>query len=322
LSQDFDRGVELLADEELHPAFPAAGFGAVRQRELGTAQGEVTAPEHLAAVALNKALYPPADPAQRFASPESVSSLSLDDVKAYYTAVYRPDLTTIVVVGDVDPAHAKDIFEKNFGAWKATGPAPAVNPPAVPDNKALDTLVPDKQRIQSQVQLAQVMAMRRSDPDYPALAVANQSFGAGGSSILFHDVRDVHGLVYGVNSRAHVEKNRSTFTVQFSSDPGKINEAQSLILADLKNLAGNGLDPDELARGKASLVSELPMRVASFGGIAGQLINYAQLGLSLDQATIDARSEIAVTNDKIKAVVTKWIRPSDFVRVILGPGPT
>ncbi|MGA8097676.1 MAG: insulinase family protein, partial [Candidatus Cybelea sp.] len=31
LSKDFDRGVQLLADEELHPAFPASGFAAVKE---------------------------------------------------------------------------------------------------------------------------------------------------------------------------------------------------------------------------------------------------------------------------------------------------
>jgi predicted Zn-dependent peptidase len=110
--------------------------------------------------------------------------------------------------------------------------------------------------------------------------------------------------------------------VQFASDPGKIAQAQALITADLNELSQKGLDPSELSRGKASLVSQLPMRVASFTGIARQLIAYAQFGLPLDQAAIDARTEIGVTNEQLKAAVSKWIRPSGFVRVILGPGPT
>ncbi len=321
LSQNFDRGVALLADEELHPAFPAAGFGAVKSEQLGSVQGVVTSPDHMAQVALNKALYPAGDPVQRFATPQTVSSLTPDDVKAYYASVYRPDMTTIVVVGDVDPQHAKDTFEKYFGGWKATGPKPDVELPAVPNNLSADTVVPDPQRIQSQVRLAQVTSIKRTDPDFAPFSVANESFGSGGSSILFHDVRDVHGLVYGVGSQAQFEKNRSMFEVQFASDPAKIDQAQSLIMADLRDLSQNGLDSNELARGKASLVSQIPMRVASFGGIARQLIHYAEFGLPLDQATIDARNEIGVTNDHIKSVVSKWIRPNDFVRVIVGPGP-
>ncbi|MBV8197732.1 MAG: insulinase family protein, partial [Candidatus Eremiobacteraeota bacterium] len=143
----------------------------------------------------------------------------------------------------------------------------------------------------------------------------------GGASILFHDVRDVHGLVYDVHTEADFRRQRSTFSVHFESDPSKIAQAQSLIMADINALATTGLQSDELARGKASLISQVPMRVSSFSGIARQLIHYAEFGLPLDQATIDARSEIAVTNDQIVAAVHKWLRPSDFVRVIVGPAP-
>ena len=63
------------------------------------------------------------------------------------------------------------------------------------------------------------------------------------------------------------------------------------------------------------------MRVASFDGIAKQLIHFPISGLPLDQATIDARKEIGVTNAQIVAAVQKWLRPNDFVRMILGPAP-
>jgi zinc protease len=321
LSKDFDRGVQLLADEELHPAFPASGFAAVKAEQLGAIKGVVASPEHQVEVALNKALFPPNDPAQRFATPETVGSITPADLKTYYTSVYRPDMTTIVVIGNVDPQNAADTIMKYFGGWTATGPKPPVAMPAVPNNVAASVVVPDKERIQSQVQLAQVLSVTRTNPDYPILAVANQSLGAGGSSILFHDVRDVHGLVYDVHTVADFRKNRSTFAVHFESDPGKIEQAQSLIMADINALSKTGLQSDELARGKASLVSLVPMRVSSFDGIARQLTHFAEFGLPLDQATVDARNEIAVTNDQIVAAVHKWLRPNDFVRVILGPGP-
>jgi zinc protease len=321
LSKDFERGVQLLADEELHPAFPASGFAAIKSEELGSVKGEVLSPEHVADVTLNKALFPAGDPAQRFATAQSVASITASDVRAYYASVYRPDMTTIVVVGDVDPAHAEQVITKYFGGWTANGPKPATWAPAVPNNVAASAIVPDKERIQSQVQLAEVLALTRTDPDYPVIAVANESFGAGGASILYHDVRDVHGLVYDAHTEADFDKNRSTFEVHFESDPSKIQQAQSLIMSDLNALSTTGLAPDELARGKASLISSVPMRVASFDGVAKQLIHFSILGLPLDQATIDARAEIGVTNAQIVTAVQRWLRPNDFVRVILGPAP-
>lgn len=321
LSDQFDRGVALLADEELHPAFPAAAFATIQQQEVQALQGEVTSPDYLFQVALNKALYPAGDPTQIVETPESAGAVTIDAVKKWYADAYRPDMTSVVVVGDVTPEQAKATFEKYFAGWKASGAKPDVFLPAVPPNKAADVVVPDAARIQSQVQFAQTNGLTRGDADWAAMAVANAAFGASATSILFHDVRDVHGLVYGIYSQLESRKNRGTFEIQFASDPDKINPAQSLTFNDLNALMRGGVGADDLARGKTMLVSEVPIREQSFNGIADQLLNYAQLGLPLDQATIDAQREVSTTNDGILAVLKKWVRPNDFVRVILGPGP-
>jgi len=321
LSADFERGVAILADEELHPAFPAADFATVKGQEIGALTGTMTAPDHLAEVALDKALYPAGDPLQRFATPATAQAVSLLDVKSFYAKVYRPDMTTAVVVGDVTPGTAKRVFEKYFAGWRAQGPKPSVALPPVPNNRAASVDVPDLGRVQSQVRLTEVLGLRRSDADWAQIALANAVLGQGGSSILFHDLRDVHGYVYGAGSAFNARKNRSTFTIDFASDPDKIAPAQSLALADLRHLLATPLTSTELVRGKTMVISDIPLRAESFDGLAGQLLGYADLGLPLDEATRDAKREFAASPASVRAALARWIRPSDFVRVITGPPP-
>ena len=322
LSSNFDRGVALLADEELHPAFPEQAFGIVKQQEVGQLTGQMTAPDHLTSVALNKALYPATDPLQKLATPQTASAVGLPDVKAYYSTAYRPDMTSIVVIGDVTPEQARATFEKYFGAWKSQGPKPDVALPSVPRNAPGAADVPDVGRVQSQVQLAQVLGLKRSDPDWAQIAVADNILGGGGfGSLLMDDLRVAHGYVYGAYSALDSRRNRSTFTIGYACDPDKIVPAQRLAIADLRSLQNGSVSPARLVRAKSMLMSDVPLRLQSFDGVGHELIGFAALGLPLDQAWIDASRELEATPLSVQTALKKWIDPAAFVRVVQGPAP-
>src|SRR5439155_6683115 len=135
LADHFDRGTELLADNLLHPALPEAAFKAVKQRTRQAVAGRLQSPVYLSQRALLQAIYPENDATLRQATPETVKSLSLEDVRAYYGKVFRPDLTTVVVIGRIKPQEAQAVIEKYFGEWKATGSKPETDLPPVPRNK-------------------------------------------------------------------------------------------------------------------------------------------------------------------------------------------
>ena len=121
---DFDRGVALLAENQLHPALPAGAFKIVQRQLAERMAGEAQSPAYLTEHTLESALLPKNDPDLRHATSRSVSSLSLADVRNYYKRVFQPDLTTIVVVGNITPERARAAIERNFGNWKSHGPRP------------------------------------------------------------------------------------------------------------------------------------------------------------------------------------------------------
>ncbi len=322
LSSHFERGVALLADEELHPAFAPTDFAIVRQQTAAELVGEMTSPEHLAEVALNKALYPLGDPSQRFATPKSVGALTLADVKAWYASAYRPDLTTIVVIGDTTPEAAKAIFEKYFGDWKAVGPKPNIELPPAPPNPPSQTDVPATGRVQSSVELVETLPIVRSDPSWPQLQLANAVLSGGFySSLLYHDLREVHGYAYDVESRVSAGRVRATFGISYGCDPQNILPAQAQAAAILAQLQQTPIQSDRLLRSKALLMGEVPIRESSYDGVAAELLRYSSLGLPLNQDVIDAGAELSATAATVQAALAKYIRPNAFVRVVTGPAP-
>jgi zinc protease len=104
LTADFSRGVELLADNELHPALPEKAFAVVKRQTSEFLAGNLKSPEYRTFRALDTALLPAGDPVLRQATPATLANVTLDGVRSFYTATIRPDLTTIVVIGDVSRA--------------------------------------------------------------------------------------------------------------------------------------------------------------------------------------------------------------------------
>ena len=80
--------------------------------------GNLKSPGYRFARAINVGLLPKEDPALREATPQTVSSRGIDEVRKYYTDTVRPDLTAIVVIGDVSAEEAKSVIENSLAVGK------------------------------------------------------------------------------------------------------------------------------------------------------------------------------------------------------------
>jgi zinc protease len=322
LTDQFDRGMELLADNLFHPALPEQAFQVVRKETTGLVAGRLKSPAHLARRAIRKGLYPKGDPALRQPTPKSIGSLTLKDVKSYYQKVFRPDLTTVVVMGNITPERARSSVEKYFGEWKAKGPKPETDLPPVPLNKSSSATVPDPSRVQDLVILAQTLALNRSNPDYYLLQVGNHVLsGAFYATRLYHDLREVAGLVYSVESMLDVRKTRGFFEVTFACDPPNVSKARTMLEENLKKMQTTPVTPAELQQAKTLLIREIPLSEASTASIGQRLLALSVHDLPLDEPTRAAKRYLQVTADQVRDAFAKWIRPGSFVQVSLGPQP-
>lgn len=323
LADHFDRGVALLADNLLHPALPEEAFKVVQQQTAQAVAGQLQSPDYLASRALTAGLFPKTDPSQREATPQTVAGLALTDVKNYYTHVFRPDLTTIVVIGNIPPDQAKSVIQKYFVDWKAEGSPPVTDLPAVPPNGTSSTTVPDKSRVQSKVDLAETLGLNRFDPDYYALELGNHVLGGGFyATRLYHDLRETTGLVYFVSSSFEIGKTRSVYRVSYACDPQNISKARAIVVHDLHDLQSTPVSPNELQQAKAMLLRQVPLSEASVNRIAEAWLARSDIGLPLDEPVIASKHYLDLTAPQVKATFAKWLRPDDLVEVILGPaGP-
>jgi zinc protease len=322
LSDSFERGVELLADNELHPALPEAAMQVIRnQAALGVASRN-TSPGYLTQRSLRGALFPASDPSLRQSTPESVRSLTPAKVRAYYQNVFRPDLTTIVVIGKTTPEAAQALIAKYFGSWSASGPLPSIDLPAVPANAPGTIAVPDAARVQDRVIMAQTLSLTRADPDYYPLQLGNAVLGGSFyATRLSIDLRKNAGLVYSVESLLQAGRTRSVYLVEYASDPQNVLKAANMVARELSTMQTTPVGADELLRVKACLVRQLPLMESGVTEIARGMLGRTELGLPLDEPTHAAERFIELDAAAVQGAFKKWMRPDDLVRVSEGPPP-
>lgn len=321
LKQHFAAGMDLLADAELNPAFPPAAFEVSRRQLAQSLTGLPQTPDHQATQALEAALLPKNDPALREATPESAMALTLDDVRAYHAAAFRPDMATIVVVGDVTPEEARRVVEATFGPWRAAGPTPAIDLPPVAANPPSEARIPDPGRLQDAVTLAETLTLPVTHPDRYALLLGNTILGGDSGSRLYRDLRVRNGYVYTVRSAFDWTRTRGLFTLTFGADGADVPKAQALIRQNLVAMQSTPVSARELARAKAQVLRRLPMQGASVGAIAASYLRLADLDLPLDSLERAAARYQAISAEDIQRAFTTWVRPDGLVRVVKGPAP-
>ncbi len=322
LPQNFSKGLELLAHTELDPALPARAFHIEQTIQARSVQGRLQSPKFKFQQAIGEALLPAGDPALRYATGQSVMSLTPAKLKAYYAKTYRPDETTIVVMGNITAARAKTLVEKYFGQWKAQGSKPNLDYPAVPLSKARDVLVPDPIRSQNRVVMAETLDLDFTNPDHFALDLANDLLGGGFyASPLYRVLREQNGLVYTLGSRFGFSRHRGRYTLSFGAYPKNVDKARQLAIKVLDNAMAKPMSPTQLHLAKSIGLRQIELTGQSVDGIANGWISRSEDGLPLDWDYVMARHFERLTAPEIQQTLKKYLDTSRLSVIQLGQKP-
>jgi zinc protease len=319
LPASFDKGVKLLADDLLNPAFPSDAFASQQALQARDVAGQLSSPVYTFRHKINDSLVPRGDPSTRRPTPESIRSLTPPDLQDYYRKVMRPDETTIVVTGNVDGPAVRKVIEKYFGDWKAQGPKPNLHYAPVPPSKAQQVLVQDPVRQQNQVVLAETLDLTYDDPAHYAVSLGNDFLGGSSfASPLYRELRVKRGLVYYAGSSVSFGKTRGYFYIDFAAYPDKVAEAKQIALQVLKQMGESPLSDQQLHLAKASQLRQIELSNVSVSDVAHSWIGYSEEGLSLDRLYKVAAHYRSLTAEQIRSAFSKYVDPSRLSELVLG----
>ncbi len=316
LSSHLDRLLEILADVLVNPSFPRGDFERVQDQRIVSLLQQRDIPGAVAAKAFT-ALYWGDHPYGHWlqGTEAAVKATRREDLARFHAARWRPNVSELVVVGDVSPQDLRPKLEKALAAWK--GRAPPEPPAMAARPPRLRTLLLAKRGAPQAYVMMGMPGLRRSSPDYVAAEVAFQVLGGGTASRLFRDLREKHGYTYGIYARAEARKLGGASVIVGSVKADSTGAALRALLQEVAYLRQKPVPDDELEVARNALLLSLPADFAVAAGIAGKLAEEVVHGLPDDYWDAYAAQVRRVSAEDVRRVAEKYLDVSKLTTVMV-----
>ncbi len=249
-----DRTAALLAEVVTTPTFPADELGdLVGQMRTGLAVQEKS-PEYAAERELRRRLFA-GHPYERLPEGRAagLGTVTAADLTAWWKKFARPDAAVLYVAGDLEAERVFALAEKHLGGWRADGPKPAVELPALaPLGKTRIYLV-DRKSDQAQIRIGH-RGPGYADPSFPAVDIISDAFGGGFDSRLNTRIRVQEGLTYGAGGGFTAQRFAGRFNVSTFSKNATVGKTVAAALDEIRRLKKQPPAGDERALAQSYLL--------------------------------------------------------------------
>ncbi|HEX3798488.1 MAG TPA: pitrilysin family protein [Verrucomicrobiae bacterium] len=317
LREDFNIGLDLVADVLLNPTFPEAALERERQIQLAGIRSQRDQLLKSAGIGMRRALFGDGGYGlDTLGTEASVSALTKAEVQGFHKKFTVPNNCVLAIFGDVKADDAKAAVEKVFGSWK-TGEKALAQLPETKPLKEIKRVVEIRDKKQA-VLLVGFPGATVSGTDRYALELLQEACSDLGSR-LFLRIRDNLGLAYYVGAQNFLGLVPGYFAFYVGTAPEKVEQVEQEILREAELLRAEGLTAEELKRAKAKIVGQKKIARQDLGGLAMTMALDELYGLGYAHSdTDDARYE-NITLEEIKAAAKKYLTPGAMVISVVKP---
>jgi zinc protease len=317
LNEHRDAAIDLLRLAMVEPRFDAPDVERVRAGTLATIAREAENPDAIARRTWMSTAFPD-HPYGRPArgTKESVSGLTVADMRDFLAARLARDNLVIGVVGDITPEALGGLLDRAFGGLPARAASSDLR--AAAPAGAGRTIVVRRPVPQSVIMLGQD-GVKRDDPDWFAASIVNYVLGGGGfNSRLMEEVREKRGLTYGIYTYLAAYDYAGLVLASNSTENGRAGQALEVTLEVWRGMYEHGPTEEEVANAKRYLTGSFALRLDSTSRIARTLVavQYDRLGIDYLNQRDDLINSVSV--EDTRRVANRLLDPAGLLTVVVG----
>jgi len=320
LTEDLEKGLELLKEVIKHPIFDEKELEKVRVQRITEIKNFWDEPSSFANTLLKERLYPD-HPFSKYTmgTIESTKAIMRDDLIDCYEQFISSDGASIAIAGDLNQYDIPKVLEKWLGDWQGN----KISDIKFPEVKPLQESEYNYPIDRDQVLLCLAnLSIDRTNPDYDKLWIFDQILGGGmlGSmnSRLFQ-LREQSGLFYSVNGSliAGASEQPGMVLIKTKVSLDRLAEAEKIIKQTLKEMA-DSITEQEFAEAKRAIINGLVNYFESNANIDQAMLFIQKYGFKTDYFDTKALDLEKITLSQVKEAVHKVLNADQLLTLRIG----
>ena len=318
LSSHKDQLLEIFSDVLLNPTFPQEELDKLKQKEISSLAQQKTNASSIANRVGKKLRYKD-HPYGEIKTEKTIENISRDMIEEYYDTYYKPNVSYLVISGDIDIEEAKELAQKYFGQWKK-GDVPEHNYdfPKLSEGRKV-ALVNKDDAVQSVISINYPVGLKPGDSDAIKARVMNHVLGGGGfSAYLMQNLREDKGYTYGAYSRLSNDPLVGSFNAQAEVKGEVTDSAVNEFLKEMKRIRNEKVDPEHLDLVKNVIYGQFARDMEDPRSYSRYTLNLLRYDLPSDYYQNYLKKVEAVTAEEVQEIAHKYIKPDDAIVLIVG----
>jgi predicted Zn-dependent peptidase len=317
LAETLPTMLTVLADVVRNPTFPQEEIDLLKANTAQSLKAQLASPQFVGNRIYRQTLFGSHPYSRVGATPETVDKIDRASVVEYHKTYYRPNNAFVVVTGDVTPDAAFAAVEKAFGDWTRGNVPPPPTPPTPPLEGRKIVFVQRPNSVQSSISVGN-FTIRRNDPRWPVLNVANQIYGGAFDSRLIRNIREEKGYTYSPGSIFQAMGQAGLYRAVADLRNEVTGATIKEIYGEIDKFRADGPGQTELDNAKVYARGLFVIQNATQSGFSATLNTMYSFGLPKDYPETFQKTVSGLSTEAVKTAAQMLLGSSDSVVVIVG----
>jgi zinc protease len=322
LTKNLTATLALVQEKMFEPAFAAADFERLKKQTIQNIMNNKKDADYMAGRAYAQLMFGDnIAGAPLEGTVESISALTVEEVKAFYNKHFKPSAAQMIVVSDLAQAQLEKELTV-FTRWTGNAPALDLTLP-MPLKKPMTIYLVDKEKAaQSAIRIGKRGVKRDITGEFYRSNLMNFALGGNFNSRINLNLREDKGYTYGARTMFWGDKLAGGFTALASVRADATDKSIIEFVDELGSYNKKGITKEELAFTRSAINRKDALKYETPGAKLGFLAQILEHDLTSDYVAQRTKILTEITAEQINELSAKHLNTDEMLMVVVGDAAT